>query len=79
MEDKKFNAVMMAIVPQIVQLIIQNYKFDEISASKIFYESQVYELLEQEDTKLWHLSPMMLFSMFEEERKNGTFEIPEEV
>ena len=36
-------------------------------------------LLEQEDTKLWHLSPLTIYNMFDEEQKTGVFEIPEEV
>ena len=51
---------------------------DEMAASKEFYESKVYALLEQEDTKLWHFSPLTLFNMYDEEKKTGNFEIPEE-
>lgn len=43
-----------------------------------FY-SKVYALLEQEETKLWHFSPLTLFNMFDEEQKTGSFELPEEV
>ena len=79
MRDKKFEAVMTILVPQVLQLIVENYKTDEIAASKAFYESGVYSLLEQEDTKLWHLSPLTIFNMFDEEQKTDVFEIPEEV
>ncbi len=79
MRDKKFEAVMTILVPQVLQLIVDNYKTDEIAASKAFYESSVYSLLEQEDTKLWHLSPLTIYNMFDEEQKTGVFEIPEEV
>ena len=51
---------------------------DEIAAAKAFYGSKVYSLLEQEDTKLWHFSPLTLFNMYVEEKKTGDFEIPEE-
>lgn len=79
MEQKKFEAVLVLLVPQIVHLIAENHAYDEVTAAKEFYESKVYELLEQEDTKLWHLSPLTLFNMFSEEKKTGTFELPEEV
>lgn len=79
MEDKKFEAIMTILVPQVIQLIVENYRSDEITASKAFYESGVYALLEQEDTKIWHLSPLSIYNMFDEERKTGVFEIPEEV
>lgn len=79
MDEKKFNAVMTLLIPKIIELITNKYHLDEVAASREFYESQVYALLEQEDTKVWHLSPLSLFNMFDEEKQTGTFEIPEEV
>lgn len=79
MSDKKFEAILTLLVPQVVQLICENYSVDELIASKEFYESKVYSLLEQEDAKLWHFSPLTLFNMYDEEKKTGNFEIPEEV
>lgn len=76
--DQKFEAILILLVPQIIQLIIENYEIDEVTASRKFYESEVYSLLEQEESKLWHFSPLTLFNMYEEERKTGSFVIPEE-
>ena len=78
MEKKKFEAMLVLLVPQVIHLITENYPYDEVTASKEFYESKVYSLLEQEDTKLWHLSALTLFNMFDEERKTGAFTFPEE-
>ena len=78
MADKKFEAILTLLVPQVINLICENYPLDEMTASKEFYESKVYSLLEQEDTKLWHLSALTLFNMFDEERKTGAFTFPEE-
>lgn len=77
MEQKKFEAMLILIVPQITELIVRCCGMDEVSAAKAFYDSRVYSLLEQEDTKLWHLSPLTLFHMFDEERKTGTITFPE--
>lgn len=79
MGAEKFGAVMGVLVPQIIRLITENYSYDEVTASNEFYNSRVYALLEQEDTKLWHFSPLTLFNMFDEEKKTGSFELPEEV
>ena len=76
--DQKFEAILILLVPQNIQLIIENYEVDEVTASREFYESEVYSLLEQEESKLWHFSPLTLFNMYEEERKTGSFVIPEE-
>ena len=77
MDIKEFEAMLVLIVPQVVHLIAENYNMNEIDASRLFYESQVYEVLEQEDTKLWHLSPLTLFNMFDEEKKTGKLSFPE--
>lgn len=77
MEQAKFEALLPVIIPQVVGLIVRNEHQDEVSASRSFYESDVYALLEQEDTKLWQLSPMAFFSMYDGERKTGKLLIPE--
>lgn len=78
MEKKKFEAMLVLLIPQVIHLIIENYPYDEVTASREFYESKVYSLLEQEDTKLWHFSALTLFNMFDEEKKTGMFTFPEE-
>lgn len=78
MEKKKFEAMLVLLVPQVVHLIAEHYSCDEMTASREFYDSKVYSFLEQEDTKLWHLSALTLFTMFEEEKRTGTVTFPEE-
>ena len=77
MEQKKFEAMLILIVPKVIGLITQNSEIDEVTATRAFYESKVYSLLEQEDTKLWHLSPLTLFNMYDEERQTGNITFPE--
>lgn len=79
MAGKKFEAILTLLVPQVINLICENYPLDEMTASREFYESKVYSLLEQEDTKLWHFSLLTLFNMFDEEKRTGDFQMPEEV
>ena len=77
MEQKKFEAILVLIVPKIIDLIVENHGIDEVTASKKFYESKVYSLLEEEDTKLWHFSPLTLFHMYDEEVSTGNITFPE--
>lgn len=79
MGEEKFAAVMGILVPQVIHLITEIYSYDEMAAANEFYSSNLYALLEQEETKLWHFSPLTLFNMFDEEKKTGCFEFPEEV
>lgn len=69
MDEERFKSLLLLIVPQVIDLITENYSCDEMTASKEFYSSEVYSILEQEDTKLWHFSPLTLFHMFDEEKK----------
>ena len=78
MEKNKFEAMLTLLVPKVVHLITENYPLDEIGAAKAFYNSGVYAVLEQEETKLWHLSPLSLFTMFDEEQRTGEIAFPEE-
>lgn len=78
MDQKKFEALLTLIVPQVIQLIVENYSYDEITACKLFYKSKLYSVLEREDTKLWHLSALTLFNMYDEEVKTGKITFPEE-
>ena len=77
MEQKKFEAILVLIVPQIIGLIVENHGLDEVTASKKFYESKVYSLLEEETAKLWHFSPLTIFNMYDEEEKTGNITFPE--
>ena len=79
MEQKKFEAILKILIPQVIHLITEHYGLDEICASTKFYNSKLYELLENEETKLWHFSALTLFNMFDEECKTGSFSFPEEV
>lgn len=78
MDKKKFESMLILIVPAVVKLIVDSNHIDEIEASDKFYNSKVYAKLEQEDTKLWHLSPLTLYNMFEQEQKTGEVVFPEE-
>lgn len=78
MEKEKFEAMLVLLVPEIIHLIAEYGNYDEVSASKEFYLSKVYSLLEDEDTKLWHLSALTLFHMFDEEKRTGMIIFPEE-
>lgn len=70
--------MLILIVPAVIKLITENFELSEIEATDKFYKSKVYEQLECEDTKLWHLSPLTLYNMFEEEMTKGKIEYPEE-
>ncbi len=69
MSDKEFESLMSLILAGTVNIIMQNNNWDEDYALNRFISSKVYNKLEQEDTKVWHLSTTCLAMLFENERK----------
>ena len=77
--DEKFNSILsIALIPQTIDLIVKNEGLDDISAMNEFYYSKTYEMLGKEETKMWHFSPMTVYSMWKHEKETGEIEFPEE-
>jgi hypothetical protein len=78
MSDKQFKAILTLILPKLISLIADKENINEIEATNQLYQSELYTLLEDEGTKLWHFSPLTLYHMYEEERRTGNITFPEE-
>ncbi|MCL2186972.1 MAG: hypothetical protein FWB86_14155 [Treponema sp.] len=78
MTNEKLSALLAVMNPSIIQLIIDNRKLTNIEATNIFYKSLLYAMLENESSKLWHLSPITLYELLEEELNTGNINYPEE-
>lgn len=77
--DEKFNSILsIALIPQTVALIAENQGLDDITALNEFYQSNVYELLSKEETKMWHYSPLTIYIMWKHEKDTGEIIFPEE-
>ena len=75
---ERITTVLIFLVPQILELIITEYNVDAEKATEMFYSSELFKTLEDEKTKLWHLSAHALFEMFQEEQLTGQITYPEE-
>jgi hypothetical protein len=78
MNDDKLSALLTILNPSIIQMIMKHKNLDNITATKLFYGSELYAMLENESSKLWHLSPLTLYDLLEEELSTGTINYPEE-
>ena len=78
MDNNKLSTALIFLVPQILELIMKEYSVDEEKAAEMFYVSELYKGLEEEKTKLWHLSAHALFEMYQEELDIGEITYPEE-
>ena len=65
------------IVTDILQKIMERKNMLQEEAIFMLYNSRLYALLEEEQTKIWHCSTDELFQLFEEELNTGKFELPE--
>jgi hypothetical protein len=79
MEKNKFEVILTLIVQNLVAEITEQEKISELEATKTLYSSQLYNTLEQENTKLWHLSPKALYELYKQEQHTGKITYPEEM
>ena len=66
MNANQFSAMLAVIVPQIVEQITKNSNIDDDQAIFKFYQSNLYRELSDEKTKLWHYSPLTLYTMYQD-------------
>lgn len=79
MGEDKFSALLaVTIVPQIVDLIVKDCGVSDVEATKMLYVSKTYECLSNENTKVWHFSPLTLFNVWKVEKETGEVIWPEE-
>ncbi|HIY83987.1 hypothetical protein [Rubneribacter sp.] len=79
MRQGGIKSMLMTIVPQLIELVEKNRSVDEQEATRIVFQSRLYDLLEDEETALWHLSPLALYDILDTELRTGRLEFPEEV
>lgn len=77
MEQGQFIAMMPYISTDLVSLIAEKQSISEEDAIKKLYSSKLYAVLEKEETKVWQYSTQMLYSLFEQEEKNGDIRFPD--
>lgn len=76
--NAQFNAILsVALIPQIIDLIVENEKIEDSVAIEQFYTSKTYELLSIEETKIWHYSPLTIYHMWKSEKETGKIIFPE--
>lgn len=78
MNPNQFAAIMPYISADLVGMIAEKENISENAAITKLYNSELYAILEQEDTKVWHYnSTHMLYSLLEQEEKTGKIEFPD--
>ena len=75
---ERITTALVFLVPQLSELIMKEYKVSDERAADMLYSSELFKTLEDEKTKLWHLSAHALFDLFMEEQQTGQITYPEE-
>ena len=75
---ERITTALVFLVPQILELMMKEYSVNTEKATEMLYTSELFKTLEDEKTKLWHLSAHALFEMFQEEQQTGQITYPEE-
>ena len=78
MSAVEFKATLQMLVPMVISEMSQKFGLSESEAIPALYSSSLYSRLEREETKLWHLSPLALSELWDEERRTGKIVYPEE-
>ena len=77
MDDNQLAALLPFMVSAIADKIAVYYQVSEDEAIRRLYDSELYAMLEQEKTKVWHFSVLKLFELYQEEVENGIIDFPD--
>lgn len=77
MDKEQFVAIMPYICSDLVAFIVKKRGVSESEAMMKLYTSELYKILEYEETKLWQCSTEMLYSLLEQEEQTGEFVFPD--
>lgn len=76
MNERSYETLLYTITTHTVAKIMQMNGWDEDFAMERFTQSKLYTYLENEKTKVWQYSTLMLAQLFNEEREGRLF-LPE--
>ncbi|MEB1814823.1 hypothetical protein [Adlercreutzia mucosicola] len=72
--ENSFSALLGTVT---IPSVMEKLGIRDVAAAARFYDSEVYALLSDKDTALWHLSPTTLADMYRQEL-SGSLVVPEE-
>ncbi|MDR0507002.1 MAG: hypothetical protein LBH32_09345 [Dysgonamonadaceae bacterium] len=75
--QQQFEAIFPLKIESIVELLISQRKMPLQDALDYLYSSQLYAILEREETKMWHYSPQMLLYLLDNEKETGFLTLPQ--
>lgn len=77
MSKEQFEALIPYISADLIKLIADKENISHDDAILRLYSSKLYELLEDEETKVWQYSSEMLYALLKQEKETGTIVFPD--
>ena len=78
MESEKFKTLLsLSVIPQVVDLIMKGRDLGYIDAMEMFYRSKTFDIVSNQITDAWHLSPLVIYDVLCREEKDGVVDFPE--
>ena len=77
MNKEKYEALLPIFITDLIKKIIEKKYILQDEAISLLYNSGLYTMLSDEQSKIWHFSTENLFQLFEEEMNTGNFTLPE--
>lgn len=71
MNEKTLPPILQNFDSEVSDLIARSRKISDMDALRLFLNSKTHELLENNDLRLWHFSPLAIFDMWESEQATG--------
>jgi hypothetical protein len=78
MTNEQLSGLLTIVDAQVLSIIMERRGIDHKRAVELLYTSELYSKLEDEQTKLWHLSAETLYDLLDEELATGKITYPEE-
>jgi hypothetical protein len=74
--DLQFKSILQLNTPLIIKEIAKTFSISRKEAIELFYCSSLYEKYTEENTKLWHYSPLVMADLLVQELENGEINYP---
>lgn len=70
MDKNQFDAFLPIKIQNIIKIMMQEKSFDFFEAIELFYKSETYQSLVDEQTKFWHFSDYKIIELWQLEKND---------
>ncbi|HPI21120.1 MAG TPA: hypothetical protein PKY56_12200 [Candidatus Kapabacteria bacterium] len=77
MKNQDYTAIIPFKIQMLVSYIIEKLNLDFKNALEYLYSTELYEVLTDEESKIWHLTTEKLFELLEYEKENKELIFPD--